>query len=434
MNNPKLHAVFPPSAAARWMNSPGCWQAEQKLREEAMARGEDLDTSSDYAKLGTLAHAVAEAMLFTEAAFPDALAMAKEKIKDERGAEELYEPDEAETREMENALAAYVTYCRTLSKPASCTRFVEVLVSMGALIPDLTEVWGTSDCMVYDSDSRHLWVIDLKYGAGVVVEAEDNPQLKIYAAAALGRLMAQGSPVDTVTAVIVQPRVTNECKRAEYKAMELLDFAFEVQAAVARCKEPDAPCVPGPWTKFCPAKFACKELKEQAMSVAKQEFSTDPITGDLQAPGNLTDAQLGELLTRGQLLEEWLSALRGEAQRRAEAGSTSITGWKLVAKRAQRQWAKDDKAIIRALRKATGKEVKPREFYEEKFLSPSKVEKKFGKGIIEDKLVTRVSSGYSLVPLSDARPPVELLSATDEFQPTRLGQTQNVNSENENEH
>lgn len=394
------HATFSPSAAERWMNSPGCWQAEQGLPDEP----------SPYAALGTFAHAVAEVML-RGATFKTAFAKVRTTpVAPEGGI------SDADRIEMAPALAIYEKHCRAIMIKAPDWQ-AERQVHLNRLVGGDDDCWGTADFMAYSEAEETLYVSDLKYGAGVVVEAQDNPQLKIYAAAALGELQAQGKSAKHVVTSIVQPRVSATPKTAEYTAMELMDFGLDVLDAIAACKEPNAPCVPGPWVRFCKAKGACKELREQALSAASAEFATTS-EGQLRDPADLTNDQLGELLAKGEYLAMWLDTVRKEAFERAAAGKGCAKGFKLVNKRATRVWVKDAAATIRALRKDLPDNVKPKDFYVQKFMSPAQVEKTFGKAVLGDKaakLVQSVSSGMSLVPESDKRPAVAMLGAADEF-------------------
>lgn len=65
---------------------------------------------------------------------------------------------------------------------------------------------GTGDCVIIADPT--LQIIDLKYGQGVLAEAERNPQLMLYA---LGALHAFGSLYDIaeVAVTIFQPRSSN---------------------------------------------------------------------------------------------------------------------------------------------------------------------------------------------------------------------------------
>ena len=53
-----------------------------------------------------------------------------------------------------------------------------------------------------------LHIVDFKYGRGVLVEAEDNPQMKLYALGAL-EIFDCLYDIDTVSMTIYQPRRAN---------------------------------------------------------------------------------------------------------------------------------------------------------------------------------------------------------------------------------
>ena len=58
--------------------------------------------------------------------------------------------------------------------------FVEKQVDYSNYVPD---GFGTSDCIIVCGENLHI--IDFKYGKGVPVSAEDNPQMKLYALGAV---------------------------------------------------------------------------------------------------------------------------------------------------------------------------------------------------------------------------------------------------------
>lgn len=72
----------------------------------------------------------------------------------------------------------YIDYIRDVSIKLPATPFVEVekRVDFSDYVP---EGFGTADCIMIQGNT--LFVIDFKYGKGVPVSAEENPQMMLYA-------------------------------------------------------------------------------------------------------------------------------------------------------------------------------------------------------------------------------------------------------------
>jgi hypothetical protein len=115
----------------------------------------------------------------------------------------------------------------------------------------------------------------------------------------------------------------------------------------------------------------------------------------------LDGATLGAYLDQADLVEQWLSDVRGLAQTMLEAGAP-VDGWKLVPKRGMRQWA-DEQNTADAL---VGAGLDRADIYVEKIVSPAQAEKllKKTKQVLPDGLTVSVSSGNTLAPESDPRP------------------------------
>ena len=116
---------------------------------------------------------------------------------------------------------------------------------------------------------------------------------------------------------------------------------------------------------------------------------------------------LGRYLQNAELLEGWIAELRDLAFRMLESGK-QVPGYKLVNKRATRQWADADKAedFMRA------NDVYP--LKEPELISPAQAEKELKKRkmALPDELVVAVSSGTTMAPESDPRPAVVQIGQT----------------------
>lgn len=274
-----------------------------------------------------------------------------------------------------------------------------------------SDLFGTSDAIVWQPGIERLSVIDLKYGAGVPVEVEDNPQLQYYA---LGALLAnkQWKPRE-VEVVIVQPRCPHPggpVRAQVLQVVDLLDFAADLVEAVKRTEEATASRMMQPmWEaeylklgdhcRFCPAAAICPEQRRKAQELAKQAF----------APGLPYDAQqLAETLEWLPVLEAWIKNTREFAYAEAEKGH-DIPRHKLVEKRATRKWKGDTADIANAL--VNGGTLSWDDIHSApELLSPATIEKLLPKDQrkILDDLCIKESSGHTLVHESDKREAIKV--------------------------
>ncbi len=273
--------------------------------------------------------------------------------------------------------------------------------------PDLG---GTADAVAFSPATKKLRVYDFKYGSGSYVEADDNPQLKLYALGALLVVQAAGRQVLDVEVVIVQPRFegANPVRRFQFKAFDLLDFIADVKAAALQSRTPSTPLVAGDHCQFCGHAKDCEKLKERQHAIVAAEFK--PLL-------QYDPAALAQSLADIPLVKARIKALEEFAYTEACRGVT-IPGYKLVDKRPTRKWAAEGPVWMWAQENAIDAYA-PREL-----LSPAQMEKKIAETLPRGKkkeaaqaiehLVVKVSSGVALVPESDDRPVAQRISV-DEF-------------------
>lgn len=364
------HAKLSPSAAERWFTCPG----SVVLSDGIPSR------SSEFADEGTRAHAMAEAMLMGGP----------------------YEDD----KEMQKHVLVYVNHVEDLveSDPKA-----ELHAERQVKATD--QVWGTADATVWLPSTKTLHVVDLKYGAGVPVSVRGNLQLKIYALAAL---LTFKYPAQTVVATIAQPRLDHEdgsIRSVEYSAVDLLDFHADLLDAEARVDAAKKGRKSGqPWQdanlfpsekgcRWCLAAPHCPKLKTQAQELAKQVF----------APAAKYDpAALANTLDFLPIFEGWIKNVREFAYAEAEQGR-AIPGYKLVEKRATRKWRSEADAMTELPQFMFEDDV-----FEKKLKTPAQIEK-----LLKDPedikafeaLVSKESSGHTLVHESDKRPAVRIDAA-----------------------
>jgi hypothetical protein len=378
----KVHSELGASVAARWMACPGSVQ---------LSRGQPT-YETEHSRAGTAAHEVAEKCLHN-GADPD-----------------FYEGMEVEgvevDQDMVDAVRVYVDYCRGLLAPNSSPKhyWIEHRFNLGELNPPAA-MFGTCDFATYSAIERQLEFVDYKNGSGVVVEVKGNKQLRYYGLGALIEL-GKGLDVDTVKITVVQPRAAHPdgvIRSETIPVAELIDFANELMAAARKTLEPDAPLQTGSHCRFCPAAPICPAQREQVQALAQVSFDAMPLDVP-PTPESLPPAVLADILHKLPTLEDWAKSIRQYALRQLEAGEV-VLGQKLVEKRATRKWASEGQ-VESWLREE--KQLADDEIFVQKLKSPAQIEKVIGKKNLPVDFVVKQSSGYTMVPDTDARPAIAL--------------------------
>jgi len=260
---------------------------------------------------------------------------------------------------------------------------VESRVGFGDYLPN---VFGSTDLLGRLGD--RAIVLDWKFGDGVAVEATENAQLLFYAAAS--RRTAETAwafdGAKEVELIIVQPPYV---KRWVTTLDRVDAFEKELAAAVKIAMRPDAPLASGDHCKWCAAKPVCPVMTGAVDRALKVKVDALPMD------------QIAHYLEQAPLVEAFIKDLQQLAHGLLESGA-KVPGWKLVNKRATRQWTNEDKAV--AFMSAAGVEA----WADPKPLSPAQAEKALKKAKIElpADLIVAVSSGSTLAPESDSRPAV----------------------------
>jgi hypothetical protein len=260
---------------------------------------------------------------------------------------------------------------------------VESRVGFGDLLPD---VFGSTD-LLGRIGSRAV-VLDWKFGDGVAVEVEENAQLLFYAAAAMRTPATQWvfAGADEIELIIVQPP---SIKRWLTTPARVATFEQELVAAVKKALKPDAPLAVGDHCRWCTAKPICPLMTGAVDRMVKAKLEALP------------HDQIARYLDMVPTVEAFIKDLQQLAHGLLEEGQP-VPGYKLVPKRATRQWVDEDKAV--AFLSSAGVEA----WAEPKALSPAQAEKalKKAKIALPDDLVVAVSTGNTLAPESDPRPAV----------------------------
>lgn len=400
------------------------------------------DNTNSYAAEGTAAHQVLTWALREER--PASAYIGRTVHLDWAG--KPCDPDKATymfavDEEMAEHVQTCIDYCLDL-KGDDGVLFADIRVNYSTYldVPEHT-AWGTADVII--ARGTELIVVDFKYGRGVEVDAEKNPQMSLYG---LGALQAyEGLVVDfeRVRMAISQPRVKKAPSEWDCTVDELEAWARSTaRSTVASCENAKAIQVDGEiplnsriWQdtflrpaekacKFCKAKATCPKLRAE---VARVAFDASPATPDefadqsVAKPGaeGYSDAAwISAALSQVDLIEDWCKAIRAEAERRLLAGD-KVPGFKVVqGKKGPRQWV-DAKAAEETLKTMR---VKLEDMYDMKVISPTSAEKLAKAGTIGPRqwpklqgLITQNEGKPHVAPESDPRQALVVTPVVDDF-------------------
>lgn len=413
MSENNTHALLSPSGAHRWLACPG---------SIAMEVGQPND-SSEFAREGTCAHAVAALCL--EGNSP-ATAYVGRIFEIEGHNVEV-------TTDMAEHVQTYVDVVRQYAEGH------ELMVEARVPIDHLTGepgAEGTSDAIIITNDGDELIVIDLKFGRGVAVSAEENAQGQMYALGALELVTLLGHTPKRVRIVIHQPRIQSAPSEWDCTVEDLQRFAHGLKngALVARIalehrdnwiKGPEYQYLaPGEkQCKFCKAKAICPKLMQHALDTVADDFvdvSKDigvQLGGAKERVASSDTSHLAALLPHLDLIEEWCDAVRKRAHAELLAGN-AVAGFKLVkGKKGARNWSNeaDAEAAMKSMR------LKHEQMYSYKIISPTSAEELLAKESPRrwaslQKLITQAEGKPTVAPASDKRPAVEIKPVADEFE------------------
>lgn len=378
------HALLGPSSAARWMACPPSVNLTKDMP----------DTTSEYAAEGSLAHEIAELKLKKKIVDPG---MSTRKFNAEMKklkAKELYQ------EEMQEFTDIYVDFIQEQMCACENTPYVAVeqKVDFSQYVP---QGFGTADCIMISGDTIH--VIDFKYGRGVVVDAEENPQMLLYA---LGAYLAYNFLYDIkrIQMSVVQPRVSHfsswECD-VDY----LLSFAEKAKEKALMAAEGQGEFQAGKHCKFCKAKTTCRTRAEENLELEGWQYALPPL---------LKPDEVGHILRKAEDLAAWAKDLKEWALSECLNGN-EIPGWKAVHGRGSRSFTDTDEAVKVLIEKGIAEEL----LYERKYLTLAQMEKVVGKKDFQEMvgdLIVMKEGLPTLVVESDKREAISnRIKAEDEF-------------------
>lgn len=362
------HATLGASNAHRWLVCAGSVDAERDIP----------NTSSPFAEEGTRAHDLAELSLRTSGAALDAFA----------------------DQDMAEFVRVYVDYVTQAANESELFE-IEQRVDYSDWIEG---GFGTADAVIVKGGVIH--VCDLKYGMGVRVDAENNPQGMLYALGAYAANSYLGD-IHTAKISIIQPRL-DHISEWEIAIPDLLRWAEWAKQRAEETAEPDAPRTPGEkQCRFCRAKASCQALKAFTEDAILCEFED---LDNIPKANTLTDAQMRKALEAKPVIESWLSAIETLVKQRLEGGD-GFDGYKLVEGRSNRQWSDEWQAAAKLIELVGNDKA----YSAPKLISPSQAEKVLGKkraGEIAD-LVSKPRGAPTLAHETDKRPAINV--SLDDF-------------------
>lgn len=382
------------------------------------------NTSSAYADEGTAAHEVAQMCLEQS---QDASAFAGRIITVARGeGAQRTERKFTVNEEMVENVQKYVDIVRGLGGELMVEQRVDFSRWIG-----VDDSFGTSDAVVIWPDQREVAIVDLKYGRGVAVSAEENEQAQLYACGTLDLLALAYDVEDdwTVRLMIVQPRSGNVSEWTLTVA-QLKDFAARASVAARHAMhqyegKAEPKLTPGEkQCRFCRAKATCPALRDEVKDIVSgaaipEDFADlAPLQTEELRVLRGDDSYLSAAMQKVDLVEQWCKAVRAETERRLLAGQ-EVPGFKLVqGKRGARAWVNPEQAedALKAMR------LKTEQMYDMKLISPTTAEKLHKAGAIGPRQWAKVQELYAqsegsahVAPAHDKRPALSLSATADDF-------------------
>lgn len=425
----KKHAILSPSSAERWLNCPASVALCKNIPDE----------TSVYESEGTLAHEFAEQA--ARCAFRGGPLHLMYEVNGKNPAdpitktvEDVYQsqvipvktlpPDEM----FEAAKAYYNTLCALIKvsggKPPLFAA-AEYRVTLSELTGE-KDAGGTADCVMLLGDTLHI--VDFKYGKGVRVDVEGNPQLLLYCIGVYDELVDLGFTIKHCALTICQPRIGNT-----QSWPVPMDFSFpdpfhayrnSIAERAARAlalyngEAPTAEDYPTPFEpnlgccRFCRAKGICPCMGKAVTTELAAQFDDAP--AEIKAiPVPDTPERLAKAYSYCDLIDTWVKNVRSRVQTELREGR-AVPGYKLVVgSKGKRAWADKDEAqaLVKSMRLPID------EAYKKEILSPTQMEKLVKKGVIGprqwqrfESLIVRAPATQQIAPQADPRPAIDMKS------------------------
>ena len=367
------HALLSASSSQRWLNCTPSARLEEHFE----------NTSSIFAEEGTAAHALAEY-----------------KLKKYLGTNTEKPVSEFDGEELEYYTDMYLDFAIEVIEKAkeNCNDpiiLIEQKLDYSCFVP---EGFGTGDIVVVADNT--LDIVDLKYGRGVVVMANDNPQMKLYALGALV-LFDFLYDIENIRMTICQPRLEN-ISTFEMSKEELLNWAEkELKPKAELAINGEGEFIPGEHCRFCKARYTCRARADEMLSLAKHDF---------KLPAMLTEEEIAEVLNLSQRISQWADDVYAYATEKAINEGIQWKGFKLVEGRSNRKYINEEEVIKTCMENGIT------DIYKQSLKGISEMEKLMGKKMFSElisTLIEKPKGKITLVPESDKRQEVKNTAEID---------------------
>lgn len=383
---PEVHARLSASGSKKWINCPGSIQLESEFE----------DKPSPFAEEGTNAHALGEAKI--------KLALNQyNRVKYHNAVKNL-----AITQDMEEYTESYKDFVIERFNEAKgitpdAKIYIEQRLDFSCWVPN---GFGTGDAIIVRDGA--IEIIDLKYGTGVKVSAENNSQMMLYA---LGAVAAFDFLYDIqlIKMTIYQPRIDN-ISTETISLSQLIHWGSEV-ANKAKLANDDrvTDCIAGEYcdSGFCKARAVCRAYAEERQRLAQYDF---------KRPAKLTVEEIADILDQSEKISKWVKTVNDYALDQALNNGVVFPGFKLVEGRSNRKYAKDESEIGAHLMLLGYPEE---EIFTKSLKGVSNMEKLLGKKTFNEILgdyVVKPQGKPTLVHSDDKRPAINSVNqATEDF-------------------
>lgn len=361
---PSKHAVLSASSSYRWLNCSPSARLEQEFE----------DRETEAAAEGTAAHALCEHKL------------RRALKRQSRKPISKYDCEEMDIHTDNYVQFVLETISQAREHCADPIINIEQRLDFSCYVP---HGFGTGDCIIIADKTLHI--IDFKYGQGVLVEAENNPQMMLYALGAL-RIYDTLYDIEDVAMTIYQPRREN-ISTWTIAVSDLVTWAENELVPKARLAfEGKGEYMPGPWCTFCKAAVKCRARAEEKLALARYEFAQPPL---------LTDDEIEEILGKLDDLTRWAEEIKAYAQDAALNHGKQWHGFKVVEGRSVRKYS-DENAVIEAANAAGYHDI-----FRKSLLPITEMEKLMGKqefAEVLSGLIIKPAGMPTLVPITDKRP------------------------------
>ena len=378
------HAVLSASSSKQWLNCP----PSARLQENVPNLG------SVYAKEGTHCHEITEA-----------------KLRSRYFHEDVTQPkdEEFDCEEVEQVTDSCYEYCAGVIEELKASR-VEPIVRLELKI-DYTNIvpdgFGTGDFVamgILPDGRKLLHVVDYKFGRGVLVEADHNSQMMLYAIGALNQF-GYLYDFDVIRMTILQPRLAN-FSTFEMTQQELTDWGESIRPIAKLAWEGKGEQKPGDWCKFCRVKPTCQARRAEALERAREEFADDPDEDGeglprMKPPTLIPLMDLAKSLPMLDRIREWIESVFAYVSDAAINDGIDIPGYKVVEGRSIRTILDKEETARRLIQEGYEDIWKPKELMTLTDLEKMVGKKRFAE--ITEGLIAKPPGKPTFVPESDRR-------------------------------